>query len=125
MHAHFVLAHPEPQSFKAHFLRSGSEALRAQGWTVSAPDLHAMGCDPCERPEHFGQRAGPDRFDVQAGQRHASGTGTLPTRSTVGPSGVRMAASCRALRSTRPSSAASRTSTWSDPQGPPPQRRPQ
>ena len=78
MHAHFVLAHPEPQSFNAHLVRSGAAALEAAGWTVSISDLYAMGFDPCERPRHFEQRVGPDRFDVQAEQRHASATGTLP-----------------------------------------------
>ena len=33
MHAHFVLAHPEPQSFNAHLVRSGVAALEAVGWT--------------------------------------------------------------------------------------------
>lgn len=78
MHAHFVLAHSEPQSFNAHLARSGAAALEAEGWTVSVSDLYAMGFDPCERPEHFVQRVSFDRFDVQAEQRHASATGTLP-----------------------------------------------
>jgi NAD(P)H dehydrogenase (quinone) len=78
MHAHFVLAHPEPQSFNAHLVRSGSAALEAEGWTVSVSDLYAMGFDPGERPEHFSNRAGPARFDAQAEQRHATDTGTLP-----------------------------------------------
>ena len=43
MHAHFVLAHPEPQSFNTHLVRSGSAALQAEGWTVSVSDLYAMG----------------------------------------------------------------------------------
>ena len=78
MHAHFVLAHPEPQSFNAHLVRSGSATLEAEGWTVSVSDLYAMGFDPCERPEHFQDRAIPARFDVQAEQRHATNTSTLP-----------------------------------------------
>lgn len=41
-----------------------------------------MGFDPCERPEHFSHRAVPDRFDAQAEQRHASGTGALPKAVT-------------------------------------------
>jgi len=49
MHAHFVLAHPEPQSFNAHLARSGAAALEAAGWTTSVSDLYAMGFDPCER----------------------------------------------------------------------------
>jgi NAD(P)H dehydrogenase (quinone) len=78
MHAHFVLAHPEPQSFNAHLVHSGAAALEKDGWTVSVSDLYAMAFDPCERPEHFAERADPDRFDAQAEQRHASETGSLP-----------------------------------------------
>ena len=82
MHAHFVLAHPEPRSFNAHLVRSGSDALTAEGWTVSVSDLYAQGFDPCERPGHFTDRAAPARFDAQAEQRHASETGTLPKAVT-------------------------------------------
>jgi NAD(P)H dehydrogenase (quinone) len=78
MHAHFVLAHPEPQSFNAHLVRSGSAALLAAGWTVSISDLYRMGFDPSERPEHFSERAAPARFDVQAEQRHAAEIDALP-----------------------------------------------
>ena len=78
MHAHFVLAHPEPQSFNAHLAGFGAAALEAEGWSVSVSDLYAMGFDPCERPEHYPDRAAPARFDVQAEQRHASDTGALP-----------------------------------------------
>ena len=78
MHAHFVLAHPEPQSFNGHLVRSGTEALEAAGWTVSVSDLYAMGFDPCERAAFYPERAAPDRFDTQSEQRHASEQGTLP-----------------------------------------------
>ncbi|MGF7161242.1 NAD(P)H dehydrogenase (quinone) [Rhodoligotrophos appendicifer] len=78
MHAHFVLAHPEPQSFNGHLVRSGTAALEQAGWSVSVSDLYAMGFDPCERGEHFIDRAAPDRFDAQTEQRHATDTGTLP-----------------------------------------------
>ncbi len=82
MHAHFVLAHPEPRSFNAHVVRSGSTALEAEGWIVSVTDLYAVGFDPCERPEHYAARAAPARFDVQAEQRHASESGSLPKAVT-------------------------------------------
>jgi NAD(P)H dehydrogenase (quinone) len=82
MHAHFVLAHPERQSFNAHLVRSGSAALEAEGWTTSVSDLYAMRFDPCERPVHYLDRANPDRFDAQAEQRHASDAGTLPSAVT-------------------------------------------
>lgn len=77
MHAHFVLAHPEPNSFNGHLVRSGAAALEAAGWTTSVSDLYAMGFDPCERREHFASPLGGERFDVQAEQRHASQTGML------------------------------------------------
>jgi NAD(P)H dehydrogenase (quinone) len=78
MHAHFVLAHPEPNSFNAYLVRLGVEALEAVGWTTTVSDLYAMGFDPCERPAHYRERLNPIRFDVQAEQRHASEHGTLP-----------------------------------------------
>jgi NAD(P)H dehydrogenase (quinone) len=78
MHAHIVLAHPEPQSFNAHLARRASQALAAQGWSVSLSDLYGMGFDPCERPEHYGARRQRDRFDVQAEQRHASENRSIP-----------------------------------------------
>jgi NAD(P)H dehydrogenase (quinone) len=78
LHAHFVLAHPEPQSFNAHLVCAGSAALQEAGWTVSVSDLYAMGFDPCERAGHYADRLDPARFDVQAEHRHASATGTLP-----------------------------------------------
>lgn len=82
VHAHFVLAHPEPQSFNAQLARSGKAALQAEGWTVTLSDLYAMGFDPCERPEHFVDRAVPARFDAQTEQRHAASNATLPRAVT-------------------------------------------
>lgn len=78
MHADFVLAHPEPQSFNAHLVRAGTAALEADGWTVSVSDLYAMGFEPCERAAHYPAPLDPARFDVQTEQRHASQAGTLP-----------------------------------------------
>jgi NAD(P)H dehydrogenase (quinone) len=78
MQAHIVLAHPESQSFNAHLAQVARRALEAQGWSVSLSDLYAMGFDPCERAEHYVARQQPERFDVQAEQRHASDRGTMP-----------------------------------------------
>ncbi len=78
MHAHFVVAHPEPRSFNAHLAAAGAAALAAAGWTTSVSDLYAMGFDPCERAEHFVAPLDTRRFDAQAEQRHASEGGTLP-----------------------------------------------
>ena len=61
-----------------HLVRSGSAALEAEGWAVSVSDLYAMGFDPCERPEHYSDRAAAARFDAQVEQRHASENGDLP-----------------------------------------------
>ena len=35
MRAHFVLAHPESNSFNAQLVRSGVEVLEAAGWTAT------------------------------------------------------------------------------------------
>jgi len=78
MQAHIVLAHPEIQSFNAHLASVARLALEAQGWSVSLSDLYALGFDPCERAEHYPARSQPQRFDVQAEQRHASIQGTMP-----------------------------------------------
>ncbi|HEY9548741.1 MAG TPA: NAD(P)H-dependent oxidoreductase, partial [Kiloniellaceae bacterium] len=82
MHAHFVLAHPEPRSFNAAMVRAGAAALEAAGWSTSVSDLYGLGFDPREAPQFFEARADPERFDVQAEQRHASGTGSLPKAVT-------------------------------------------
>ncbi|HLJ21339.1 MAG TPA: NAD(P)H-dependent oxidoreductase [Stellaceae bacterium] len=78
MHAHIVLAHPEPKSYNAHLAHVARGALERNGWSVTISDLYAMGFDPCERAEHFAGRQNPERFDVQAEQRFASDRRTLP-----------------------------------------------
>jgi NAD(P)H dehydrogenase (quinone) len=78
MQAHIVLAHPERQSFNAHLASVARLGLEAQGWSVSLSNLYALGFDPCERAEHYPARSQPQRFDVQAEQRHASERGTIP-----------------------------------------------
>jgi len=78
MHAHIVLAHPEPQSYNAHLARSARGALEQNGWSVTLSDLYATGFDPCERAEHFSPRQNRERFDVQAEQRYASDRGAIP-----------------------------------------------
>jgi hypothetical protein len=62
--------------------RKRSAALDAEGWTTSVSDLYAMGFDPCERPEHYRDRAALLRFDAQLEQRHASENGGLPKAVT-------------------------------------------
>src|SRR5262245_53771151 len=77
MQAHIVLSHPEPKSFNAHLADVARKALEAQRWSVSVTDLYSVGCDPCERSEHYRSRLNGERFDVQAEQRHASDGGSI------------------------------------------------
>jgi len=78
MHAHIVLAHPEPQSYNGHLAQTARRALMDQGWSVTLSDLYAMGFDPCERGEHYLARKLPSRFDAQAEQHHASEIQAIP-----------------------------------------------
>ena len=78
MHAHIVVAHPEPRSFNAHLAATARGALERQGWSVTISDLYEMGFDPCERATHYTAPLDADRFDAQTEQRHASAHGTLP-----------------------------------------------
>jgi len=79
MRAHIVLAHPEGRSFNGHLADVARRSLGARGWSVSLSDLYAMDFDPCERADHYTGRQNPERFDVQAEQRHASDQGAIPT----------------------------------------------
>ena len=79
MHAHIVLAHPEPQSFNGNLAAVSRRALEELGWTVSVSDLYSMGFDPCERAEHYSDRREPGRFNPQTEQRSASERTTIPS----------------------------------------------
>ncbi|MGR3715843.1 MAG: NAD(P)H-dependent oxidoreductase [Thermohalobaculum sp.] len=79
MHAHIVLAHPEPQSFNGNLAAVSRRALEDLGWTVSVSDLYGMGFDPCERAEHYSDRQEPGRFNPQTEQRSASERATIPS----------------------------------------------
>ncbi len=79
MHAHIVLAHPEPQSFNGNLAAVSRRALEDLGWTVSVSDLYGMGFDPCERAEHYSDRRESGRFNPQTEQRHASDRDTIPS----------------------------------------------
>jgi NAD(P)H dehydrogenase (quinone) len=83
VHAHIVLAHPEPKSFNAHLARVAGHSFVSRGWTVSVSDLYATSFDPCERPEHYANRRQSDRFDVQLEQKHASDCGRIPLAVAV------------------------------------------
>ena len=85
MRAHFVLAHPETNSFNAQLVRSGVEVLEAAGWTATVSDLYAMGdLSPCERSQ-LSPGAGLIRHRFRCSdstQRHASENGTLQRMSS-------------------------------------------
>ena len=78
MHAHIVLAHPEPRSFNAHLADTAGQTLVAQGWSISLSDLYELQFDPCEKAEHYSAWPPGERFDVQAAQRHASDSHVVP-----------------------------------------------
>lgn len=79
MHAHIVLAHPEPKSYNAHLAATARQTLAGAGWTTTLSDLYQMAFDPCERASHYAPPLDGARFDVQSEQRHASAAGTLPS----------------------------------------------
>lgn len=78
MHAHIVLAHPEPKSFNAHLANVARTSLRDSGWTVSVSDLYSMKFDPCEKSDFYSSLRDSSRFNVQAEQRYASEQKTIP-----------------------------------------------
>lgn len=78
-HAHIVLAHPGSNSFNAHLAQVAERRLHERGWSSSLSDLYAMGFDACERAEHYVSRRDTARFDVQAEQKHACETHTIPS----------------------------------------------
>ncbi len=78
MHAHIVLAHPEPKSFNGHLANVARTSLRDSGWTVSVSDLYSMNFDPCEKSHFYSSPRDSSRFNVQAEQRYASEQKTIP-----------------------------------------------
>ncbi|HAT7516940.1 TPA: NAD(P)H-dependent oxidoreductase [Kluyvera ascorbata] len=73
-----VSAHPEATSFNASLVRLASRELESLDYKVCISDLYATNFVPVESPSHFTHRVNPDRFNVQAEQRHAWETGCLP-----------------------------------------------
>lgn len=73
-----VSAHPEATSFNASLVRLAHRELLCLNYEVCTPDLCATDSGPVESPSHFTHRLNPDRFDVQAEQRHAGETDCLP-----------------------------------------------
>jgi hypothetical protein len=87
MHAHIVLAHPEPQSFNAHLARLAARSLEVQGWHITMSDLYGMGFDPCDRPEHYVARQDPNGSPLPSGPDSArSGFNREESRRFLRPS---------------------------------------
>ncbi|ESX80273.1 NAD(P)H-dependent oxidoreductase [Mesorhizobium sp. LSHC412B00] len=78
MQALIVHCHPEPTSFNSGLKGVATDTLTSLGYSVEISDLYAEGFDPVEKPEHYTNRKYPDFFAIEAEQRHASETGTLP-----------------------------------------------
>lgn len=78
MHALIVHCHPEPASFNGALTDVTRATLREQGLSVEISDLYRQGFDPCERAEHYSNRADSTAFSPLGEQRHAFETGTLP-----------------------------------------------
>jgi NAD(P)H dehydrogenase (quinone) len=78
MHAHIILAHPEPRSYNAHLASTACAALHRRGWTTSISDLYQQGFDPLERATHYDPPLNGERFDAQAEQHHASSQSNIP-----------------------------------------------
>lgn len=74
-----VLAHPEPRSFNAELAHTAAAMLRQRGHEVVLSDLYRSGFDPVESDRHYSPRVRGDFFDVQAEQRYAAESGTLPS----------------------------------------------
>lgn len=77
MHAHIILAHPEPKSFNGHLVNVAKKSFQDSGWTASVSDLYKMNFDPCERSDFYSNPLDNTRFNVQAEQRHASEKKTI------------------------------------------------
>ena len=78
MHALIVHCHPEPASFNGSLTDAARTTLRERGFSVDISDLYRQGFDPCERAEHYANRADSAVFSALGEQRHAFETSTLP-----------------------------------------------
>ncbi len=78
MHAHIVLAHPEPNSFNAHLATVAKRVLADAGHSARITDLYASGIDPVEGPQHYTTRRNDTRFDAQTEQRFHWEHGSTP-----------------------------------------------
>ena len=78
MHAHIVVAHPEPKSFNSHLVDIVKASLQESDCTVTVSDLYSMNFDPSEKADFYVNPQNNSRFDVQAEQRYASEQQTIP-----------------------------------------------
>ncbi len=73
-----VLAHPSAASFNHAWFVSSLSALRNAGYEILTSDLFALGFDPAERAEHYGDLVSVNGFDVLRVQSDAQQAGMLP-----------------------------------------------
>ena len=78
MHAHIIIAHPEPKSFNGHLSGISQQVFGDAGWQTTLSDLYAMEFDPSEGSHHYNSRKDPAVFHTQNEQRHNADNGTLP-----------------------------------------------
>ena len=78
MHAHIVIAHPEPKSFNGQLSGISQQVFDDAGWQTTLSDLYTMEFDPSEGSHHYNFRKDPAVFHTQTEQRHNADNGTLP-----------------------------------------------
>lgn len=78
MHALIIHCHPEPMSFNATLTNVAKITLQQRGFSVEISDLYREQFDPCERAEHYQNRANGTVFFPLGEQRHAYRTNRLP-----------------------------------------------
>lgn len=77
-----VLAHPSTSSFNHAWFESTVSALKTAGFRTQTSNLFALGFDPAERAEHYGDFVSGDGFDVLRVQSDAQKARMLPEAVT-------------------------------------------
>jgi NAD(P)H dehydrogenase (quinone) len=72
-----LFCHPEPQSFNGTLRDVAKNTFEKLGHNVEVSDLYAEGFNAVEKPEHYKNRIGLDRFDPLSEQRNAFETDSL------------------------------------------------
>ncbi|GEM_PF-298059 len=78
MNVLIVNAYPEDKSFGGKLRDDIHGTIAAAGHSVTRSDLYAMKFTAVDYPDDFASRLDPNYFSLEAEQRHAYNTGTLP-----------------------------------------------